>query len=129
MTIASPRRARYTDDVLELGLVFALLGGLVGAGFLLTKLAWDLMLIGGLGLLVLGLVVGIPTGVVYHVLLHRACGARLPARWWIHPTEHHDLIPAERRRAVLAWCYTGAAGCGVALLGCGLIALGGYLGR
>ncbi len=113
----------------ELGLVGALLCGLVGVGFVLTQMAWDLMLIGGLGLLVLGLGVGIPTGVVYHVLLHRAAGAQLPRRWWLHPTNHHDLIPAERRRVVLGWCYTGAAGCGVALIGCGLIALGGFLSR
>ena len=113
----------------ELLLVAALLVALVGAALVLTKLAWDLMLIGGLGLLVVGLGVGIPTGVVYHVLLHRACRQRLPVRWWLHPTDHHDLIPPERRRVVLGWCYTGAAGCGVALLGCGLIALGGYLSK
>lgn len=115
--------------MVELALVAVLLGGLLGAGFLLTKLAWDAMLLGGLALLVLGLAVGIPTGVVYHVLLHRACADKLPPRWWLRPLEQHHLLPPERRTVVLGWCYTGAVGCGVALLGCGLIALGGYLSR
>ena len=78
----------------------------------------------------LGLAFGIPTGALYHVELHRSLSAcsRLPARWWIAPTALHGELPAEDRARVLAWCYAGAAGFLVTLLGCALVALAVWRG-
>lgn len=115
--------------MIELGLVLGLLGTLVGSALILTHVGWELMLIGGTVLIVAGLGVGVPAGAIYHVLLHRAARALLPALWWLHPTRHHDLVPSGPRRAVLVWCYIGAGGWAVAVLGCALVALGAFLGR
>jgi hypothetical protein len=77
-----------------------------------------------------GLVFGLPTGALYHVLLYRslaACG-RLPERWWLSPTSLHGALPAEDRASVLAWCYAGAAGCFACFVGCALVALAAWRG-
>ena len=71
-----------------------------------------------------GLLLGVPTGFWYHVVL-RACLRRhgpLPARWWLRPNDHHDgLGPGERAR-VLFWFRLGGAGFALTVLGCLLVA-------
>lgn len=73
-----------------------------------------------------GLLLGVPTGLVYHVQLARVLGARgrLPARWWVRPVAlHAELAPGERAR-VLPWFAVGGAGFGVVVLGCAAIVAG-----
>lgn len=79
----------------------------------------EALLVGGLSLAALGFAYGIPAAIVYHALLHRALSraGRLPRRWWISPTSHHDLVPASERRRVLVWAALGGTGFGVILLG------------
>ena len=62
---------------------------------------------------------GLPTGLLYHVLLYRALRSRgvVPERWWLRPTSLHDDIPDEQRGRVLFWCALGAAGFLVIVLG------------
>ena len=108
---------------IALGLVAAL-----GALAAIWSLEPATLLIVGFWVTLAGLGFGIPTGVVYHVALRRAllaCG-RLPARWWLRPTELHGDIPAPDRTRVLAWCGAGAAGFLVTLVGCALIALSAW---
>ena len=77
------------------------------------------MLAVGAGCLVLGLVIGLPGSVGYHVALARALAGRreLPRRWWLNPTALHGRLTPAERRVVMPWFYTGAAGFTVVVLG------------
>ena len=67
-----------------------------------SQLAW--LLIG------VGFGIGVPAGVVYHVLLYRALKPRglLDANWLLHPISYNRFLRDDERFAVLAWCYFGA---------------------
>ena len=91
--------------------------GLVGT---LVPLAW--LLFGALGLFAAGLLVGLPSGVRYHVVLRRAllaCGP-LPASWYWHPHRYHDALSPRARREVMPWFLLGAFGFALILAGCAL---------
>jgi hypothetical protein len=112
--------------VYELALVAALVLLLSGAAALLFWIAWGWLLALGLVLAALGLLVGVPTGMLYHVRLRiaLAAGGPLPARWWLHPTPLHQRLDADQRRWVLRPFYAGAAGFLAIVLGCGLTVVG-----
>jgi len=112
--------------VYELALVTTLVLLLVGTAALLFWLAWSSLLVIGLVLTVLGLLVGVPTGMLYHVRLRAVLAATgpLPARWWLHPTSLHDRIVPARRTWVMLPFYAGAAGFMAILIGCGLTVVG-----
>lgn len=111
--------------LLALGIAAAL-GALAG----LWMLAPTTLLLVGFWTTFAGLVLGIPTGALYHVELHRSLSAcsRLPERWWVAPTSLHREIPREDRVRVLGWCYAGAAGFVVTVLGCILVAFALFRG-
>jgi hypothetical protein len=96
---------------------------LLGAGLWCIHLAMnvdpELLLFGGIRVVALGFALGLPTGAIYHVALYRSLRRvhALPARWWWRPVSHHDLIPDADRARVLGWCYLGAAGFLVIVLG------------
>ncbi len=104
-----------------------MLESLIGLAFvvLFCVLAWavqagaDAMIWGGVGLAGIGFAYGIPTAIVYHWLLYRALvrSGRLPARWWLSPTSHHDRIPLEERGRVFLWAALGGSGFAVIVLG------------
>ena len=102
----------------ELTLVVAIILGLLGLGAL-AQLPFELGLQWGLRLTALGLALGVPTGLVYHVQLARALRRRggLPRGWYWHPLALHPLLRPEERPRVLLWCGLGAAGFGVTALG------------
>ena len=82
----------------------------------------------GLGTLLLGLVVGVPAGLWYHVILHRLVSAKipLPRKWWLSPSDlHHHLTDAERRR-IKPWYRIGGIGFVLSVVG-GLAAIAGLL--
>lgn len=101
------------------------LAALVALGWLgpLVPLEW--VVSAGVACIALGMLVGVPTGVWYHVRLHAALQPRgaLPARWWLRPLVLHDRLEADERAAVLRWCYAGAAGFFVTVAGCALVIL------
>jgi hypothetical protein len=77
----------------------------------------------GAAAIVIGLVLGVPAGIVYHVKLFRelsALGAVEPGWWW-RPTSHHDRLPEQARRLTMPWFGAGAAGFLLAVGGCALI--------
>ncbi len=77
----------------------------------------------GVALVVVGLVVGIPGGVVYHVVLSRVLARRraLTPRWWLAPTALHERLRSDERRAVMPWFWAGAAGFALIVLGAVLV--------
>lgn len=110
----------------EIGIVAATLALLAGGSVSLAAVSPELLLRVGFWTIVAGLTFGLPTGARYHVLLQRSLAGvgRLPPRWWLQPTSHHRLLPADDAPAVLAWCRAGALGCAVVFLGCAVAALG-----
>lgn len=109
-------------EALLAGGLLAVLGA-VWAAWVLAPV--DALLVAGAKLVAAGLAFGLPTGAWYHVALRRSLARAgvLPPRWWLHPTRLHDRIPAADRTRVLGWCYAGAAGFLVTLLGCAIVAL------
>ena len=63
-------------------------------GFLTVVVTPQLMIEFGLWVLAAGLVIGLPTGFWYHVVLYRSLVRRmtLPPRWWRAPVELHPLL-------------------------------------
>lgn len=110
----------------ELALAGALALLLVGAAALLFWVPWGWLLAAGITLAALGLLVGVPTGLVYHVRLRAvlAHAGALPARWWLHPTRLHERIDQARRRYVMWPFHAGAAGFLAIIIGCGLAVVG-----
>ncbi|HWR97917.1 MAG TPA: hypothetical protein VN317_05785 [Candidatus Methanoperedens sp.] len=82
-----------------------------------------LLFLSGAAAILLGLVAGIPAGIVYHALLFRALAAHgsVTPRWWWHPTRLHASLPAAARRPFLPWFRAGAAGFLLAIVGCILV--------
>ena len=104
----------FPEAWLATGIVLGLLA--MGALLLIpydTAESLGLMLIG------VGFAVGVPTGVVYHVQLYRKLAPRgeLPRGWIWNPIRYHHFLRRHERFAVLSWCYTGAAGFVVIVLG------------
>lgn len=97
----------------------------VGIVFLFCVLGWaasagaEAMIWGGIGIVALGFAYGIPTAIVYHWVLRQSLVRenRLPARWWLSPTSHHDLIPLADRGRVYLWGAIGGSGFLVIVLG------------
>ena len=103
---------------------------LCGAGLLaMTAFAiapWPLLVQGGAALAGLGLLVGLPTGVAYHVQLRRELGrcGQLAERWWLHPTGQHRYLDEAGARAIRLMFRLGGGGCGVVFLGCFVVMIG-----
>ena len=112
-------RPRATEaEVIEIGLVGLMVLIIVAVGSL-ALVPWPLLLHVGGWLIVAGLIFGVPTGLLYHVALYRALAphGRLPPGWYWRPIGLNDLLAPEQRFWVMAWCYAGAAGFFVIILG------------
>lgn len=114
----------------EVLLACGILGGLMALGAAGRFASWEVLVQWGAILLTTGLAFGIPCAVRYHQLLHRALAPRgvLSPRWLWSPLEEHHKLLDEERGPVLAWCYAGAAGWGIAILGCVLLGLAVMVG-
>lgn len=114
--------------MLEATLVLGAVAAVGLAVLLATVLTAPVMIMLTLGALLLGLVVGVPTGFWYHVLLYRIVSARIavPRRWWLSPSALHvHLTDAEQRRIRL-WYRLGGIGFVLSVVG-GLAAIAGLL--
>lgn len=109
------------ESLISLGfvLLFCVIGWAAGAGA-------EAMIWGGIGLSAIGFGFGIPSAIVYHWMLHRslARAERLPSRWWLSPTSHHDLIPRDDRGSVIIWAAIGGSGFLVIVLGIIITSIG-----
>ena len=99
---------------------------LIASGIAVIWLPWQLLLISGFVGIVLGLVLGIPTGFYYHVLLRRALSKNppVPQQWWLHPTRFHEELKREETRRLFVYFYLGAAGFFMILAGAFITMLG-----
>ena len=114
--------------MLETGLVLGAVAAVGLVVLLATVFTASVMIMLALGALVVGLVVGVPTGFWYHVVLYRIVSARIavPRTWWLSPSALHvHLTDAERRRIWL-WYRLGGIGFVLSVAG-GLAAIAGLL--
>lgn len=110
--------------MLELILVIAAFVSFGVIGYLTLVITPQFMLEFGLWLLAAGLLMGVPTGLWYHVVLYRTLAPRaaLPPRWWRSPVELHPLLTGTEFRRVKPWFVAGAVGFGLCVVG-GLAAI------
>jgi hypothetical protein len=116
--------------MMEIALVLGAVAAAGLAGLLAAVPPSSLITAAGLGTLALGLLIGVPTGFWYHVILYRVVSAKvpLPPRWWVSPARlHHHLTDAEQRR-IRPWYRVGGVGFVLSVLG-GLAAIAGLLVR
>jgi len=116
--------------MLEITLVLATVVAVGALGFLATILTPRLMTALGLLTLACGLLVGLPTGFWYHVLLYRTLKPRmrLPPRWWWAPVDLHPYLTGPELARLQPWFRVGGLGFALSLVG-GLAALAGLLIR
>ena len=81
-----------------------------------------------LGALLVGLVVGVPAGFWYHVLLYRIVSAKapVPRKWWLSPADLHVHLSAAEQRRIKPWYRLGGLGFVLSVVG-GLAAIAGLL--
>jgi len=116
--------------MLEIALA-ALAIALMGfSGSLAPMITSSLMTVVGIATLCLGLIVGVPAGFWYHVILYRFVSKKIPVpgQWWIAPARlHRHLTEAEERR-IEPWYLIGGVGFALSVVG-GVVAIAGLLAR
>ena len=112
----------------EITLVVIALAAVGLAVFLTTILTPHLVAAIGTGTLALGLLLAVPTGFWYHVILYRCLQSRipLPRRWWVSPADLHPHLTEAERRRIRPWYRIGGVGFVLSVVG-GLSAIGGLL--
>lgn len=115
-------------SMVEVGLVVGILGAILVAGAAVTIAPWYWVFGAGVIGVCGGMLLGVPTGFYYHVLLRRALASvgPVPPRWWLNPTRYHPAIPEGARPSVMRWFYWGAVGWLIAIVGCVLLAIGTF---
>jgi hypothetical protein len=110
-------------EFLVVALMLVLLGGMTVLGLLLR---FDVVLGLGALLLAVGLLLGLPTGFLYHLRLFQALRPQggMPRWWWLSPTRHNQRLREDARDDVLRWFRLGGLGFMLTVLGCGVILLG-----
>lgn len=102
----------------ELGIVIALIVLMLLLSAMWVT-PWESLYRAGIWLTVIGFVVGVPTGFVYHVRLYQVLHPRgeLPKGWYWSPIQYNRRLAPEERSSVMAWCYVGGAGFAVICVG------------
>jgi len=116
--------------MLEIALVLVAVFAVGLVGYLSAVLTSSFVTIIGLGTLFLGLLVGVPTGFWYHVILYRFVSTKipLPDAWWLTPSSlHRHLTDAEEHR-IRPWYRIGGVGFVLSVAG-GLVAIIGLLAQ
>ena len=116
--------------MLEVTLVLVAVVAVGLAGILATLPASTLMTVAGVATLTVGLAIGLPTGLWYHVILYRLVSAKspLPRAWWLSPSSLHGHLTRAEERQITLWYRIGGAGFVLAVAG-GLAAIAGLLAR
>jgi hypothetical protein len=114
---------------IAIALVAVALVGLVG--FFSSTFSYGVITAAGFASLFLGLVLAVPTGFWYHVVLYRSVSSRVPvpANWWLSPSNlHRHLTEAEHRR-IRPWYRMGGLGFVLCVIGGGAAIAGLLLGK
>ena len=114
--------------MLEAALVLTAVGSVGLVLLLATLLTAPVLIMLAIGILLLGLVVGVPTGFWYHVVLYRIVSGKtpVPRRWWLSPSALHVHLTAAEERRIRLWYRLGGIGFVLSMVG-GLAAIAGLL--
>jgi len=76
----------------------------------------------------IGLLVGVPSGCLYHLALYQVLASQdsLPSKWWLRPTDFHAGLAQDQLAKIRPWYLLGALSFTIALVG-GLLAMVGLL--
>lgn len=109
--LAGLRAADHARGVREI-VIAAFILALLGATSAAIMSPWESVFDVASWITLAGVVVGVPSGVVYHVGLYRALAPRgeLPAGWYWQPLSFNDRLLEAERPWVLGWCYFGGLG-------------------
>jgi hypothetical protein len=90
----------------------------------LLLVAWETLFTCGLVLIAAGMIVGVPTGLIYHVQLYRLLGrrGRIPSGWIWKPFDLHAHLERGEKLRVMPWAYVGGLGFFAVVLGQVLLA-------
>ena len=105
--------------MLEALIAAAILIFFLGLVFLNSFLSWEALVIVGSSLTAIGLLVGLPGGLFYHLKLRAellSLGSP-PQRWWLYPTDQHALLRTHQWRRVQPAFLAGAIGFAITILG------------
>lgn len=82
----------------------------------------------GLSALLLGVMIGLPTGLWYQMTLYRLRAKKrpIPQRWWLSPSNDHAQLAREEITRIRRWSLLGVLGLFITLAG-GLAAMAGLL--
>ncbi len=123
------QEVRYTFSSTKIPVIESLfvLGTVVFLA-LVALLDFETLAVVGLIAAAVGLLMGTPTGLMYHVGLHRVLKARgtVPARWWMSPVRHHQGLSSDEIETFSLWFKLGAAGFLLAVVG-SLLAIAGFV--
>ena len=102
----------------EIALAAFILGSLVGLAFL-SSIPWEPALAVSWWITGIGMALGVPTGVLYHVQLYRKLTARnvLPDDWIWRPIRCNALLTDVERVSVMPWFIAGGLGFVIVVLG------------
>jgi len=91
---------------------------------LLFLVKWESLFVVGILMIVAGMVVGVPTGFVYHVQLYRTLRVKNKiAKGWVwRPFEYHKHLDRGEWRRVMPWAIAGGLGFFVIVIGQALLA-------
>ena len=86
--------------------------------------SWETLYYGGIWVTLVGFVVGVPTGFIYHVKLYQVLNPRgeLPPGWYWRPLQFNACLLSDERPSVMSWCYVG--GLGFVVICVGLLMMG-----
>lgn len=102
----------------ELGVIVIILF-LMGALAAIPTVPWSTLLTVGLWTCAVGLLVGVPTAILYHFMLYRVLNplGRLEKGWYWNAVKVNKQIPEPDWMRVMLWCYLGALGFVIVVLG------------
>jgi len=114
--------------MLEFALVFAALLVMALSGVAGAVLTVRVLTGLGLGALIFGLILGVPTGFWYHVVLYRLASAKthLSNTWWLSPARLHVHLSGAEQQRIRPWYRIGGVGFMLSVAG-GLAAIAGLL--
>jgi hypothetical protein len=112
--------------VIETLLVLFAVGGIAALAWLGPLVSFTTWLGAALACTAAGLLLGVPTGLWYHVRLRACLAARdaLPPRWWLRPVALHGRLNPDERADVMCWFFAGGAGFVLTAIGCALGGIG-----
>lgn len=96
----------------ELLIALAPLVALAGLALLVLLVPLEIVAGLALSLIAVGVLVGVPTGLYYHVLLRRALlsRGRLPKGWYWKPQQHEATLERSSVQRLRPWFYVGGFG-------------------